>query len=153
MICSICGKINSDIYMLSEYAWYNKLGMERRDTICLGCLYSSIIDKTLTIDDFTNVPANNNIKIGYMLSDLSYKPNIIEECETMNKINFNKDRNEVDVYGCVTCPFLHYYERGADYDPYCSLNQKINTDPPSEKFPVNCPLIEPNFKLTRNIYD
>ena len=29
----------------------------------------------------------------------------------------------VVVYGCSTCPFCHYYERGSDYEPYCCISE------------------------------
>lgn len=67
----------------------------------------------------------------------------------MNKIKYNKKLNEVDIYGCITCPFLH----SDNFRKDCVLDWKIKTDPPLESFPVNCPLREPNFKLVRHFDD
>lgn len=76
---------------------------------------------------------------------------------TMRVRYYDKERNELEVWGCSTCPFLWWYERGADYDPFCSFDGHINLpkmaheDDVPEKFPENCPLRDPNFKLTRHI--
>ena len=64
--------------------------------------------------------------------------------------NYIKNRNEVNVYGCSTCPFLWYHERATDYGPFCCLGVDIGRIP-SENFPYYCPLKDPNFKFTRYI--
>lgn len=73
----------------------------------------------------------------------------------MNKINYDENKNEVTITGCVDCPFCHYKERESDHSPYCSLDEDILVEEWQEYYdvlvyiPYECPLRDPNFKLTR----
>lgn len=71
----------------------------------------------------------------------------------MNRINYDKERNEVVVTGCIDCPFMDdSYERLEIVGELevCLLNEDLNILD-EEYYPKDCPLRDPNFKLTRNI--
>ena len=67
----------------------------------------------------------------------------------MSIIKYNKDRNEVEIFGCSTCPFGFETPR-ADADCELEPNLSWYTGLP-DYFPNGCPLRDPNFKLTRHI--
>lgn len=62
-------------------------------------------------------------------------------------INYDKERNEVVVKGCSTCPFINETPRGL----ICYLGVDLFEFSPKSPstFPKDCPLRDPNFKLTR----
>lgn len=64
-------------------------------------------------------------------------------------INYDSEKNEVIITGCVNCPFGFENPR-AEAD--CGLIRNLFwfTGLPYY-FPTDCPLRDPNFKLTRNM--
>lgn len=77
IICKECGEQIYEIYGLTDYAWIEKLGMGKDENLCYHCLYNYIKDGLINIDDFTDAPINNEIKIGYAMADQSYTPTLV----------------------------------------------------------------------------
>lgn len=78
---------------------------------------------------------------------------------TMRVRHYDKERNELEleVWGCSTCPFLRWIDRALGRKPFCPFDShadipkmRYEEDVP-ERFPENCPLRDPNFKLTRHL--
>jgi len=62
---------------------------------------------------------------------------------------YNKEKNELHIYGCSDCPFSFETPRA---DANCTLNKKLlwYTGLP-DNFPEDCPLRDPNFKIVRHL--
>jgi len=61
---------------------------------------------------------------------------------------YDEGENEVKVYGCSTCPFR------STWTNVCKLSDEVYIYENKyfhvrRDFPYNCPLRDPNFKLTR----
>lgn len=92
------------------------------------------------------------------------------DCVTISQETGEKEVHRIYVSGCQHCSFCHWDERDSEYNPYCSLHNRLhNPKLETEKqltlegfagsdlshglaMPSGCPLLEHTVVVRRNNY-